>query len=630
MVAIVTLLQHIKLRNEHINGLKKTPFWALFDAILKNKINCKQCSKYDDISLKIIQTYQLGSSGSSQLGPEIVKLTTEDIKSIFGISCGDEPIHLGYENKRRSSFLTRRYIQTERLSSTTIIDLLQKALKGKKKEDTEDVMRMLCMYTCLKLFFSTSGTTVGWVFLNYIEDINSMRKYNWAEAIRNTLMSSIEKYHKNPAKVTGCVMALLVTSAQLNEEIQEQEQQKQDTEKTEEEEEEDGQYAEECHQEQKPANEDFNDFCNIILNDAPEGEEQIHQQTLEKLQIENNNFQLDNIVKPIYINKLEEDNRLLTAQIQQLKDKNSRLHNQLVEKEVHEITQEICAVKHSGTDAKNEGHTINDENSQVLQKEVHENSEVVDKELHQKEVHENSEVVDKELHQKEVHEITQQPFATKHCETNTNVKDCQNSQLQNQLLEEEVHDLTQQVCAIKADDLTESRQTNLQNSMIKNIKAKARKTTEVSDYEYRGKKVKVEKEKEHKDETISNKYAMAQLLPPEDKYKLQILWKEKQTESSACIWFGTRYENCVFFNDIKNLVKGTDISSCTIDAYAEILQREPQAQNSSDGAEHNGKSFILSSLYWQKIIHQYMRDTPCQAEKAWNPDVKIESVKDSP
>ncbi|XP_028051451.1 uncharacterized protein LOC114256066 [Camellia sinensis] len=203
------LLHHIKLRNEHINGLKKTPFWALFDAILQNKLNYKQCRKYDDVALKIIQTYQPGSSGSFQLGPETVKLTTEDIKSIFGISCGDEPIHLGYGNKSRSSFLTRRSIQTERLSSTTIIDLLQKALKGKKKEDTEDVIRMLCMFTCLKLFFSISGTTVGWVFLNYMKDVNSMRKYNWAETIRNILMSSIEKYHKNPAKVTGCVMALL-------------------------------------------------------------------------------------------------------------------------------------------------------------------------------------------------------------------------------------------------------------------------------------------------------------------------------------------------------------------------------------------------------------------------------------
>ena len=100
-----------------------------------------------------------------------------------------------------------------------------------------------------------------------------------------------------------------------------------------------------------------------MINDAPEGEKHIHQQTLEKLQTENNNLQLNNTVKTIYINKLEEDNRLLTAQIQQLKDENSRLHNQLVEKEVHEITQEVCAVKHSGTDAKNEGHTINDENS---------------------------------------------------------------------------------------------------------------------------------------------------------------------------------------------------------------------------------------------------------------------------
>ena len=76
MVTIVKLLQQIKLRNEHINGLKKTPFWLLFDAILKNKMNCKQCRKYDDIALKIIQTYHPGSSGSFQLGPKTVKLTT--------------------------------------------------------------------------------------------------------------------------------------------------------------------------------------------------------------------------------------------------------------------------------------------------------------------------------------------------------------------------------------------------------------------------------------------------------------------------------------------------------------------------------------------------------------------------
>ena len=31
----------------------------------------------------------------------------------------------------------------------------------------------------------------------------------------NTLMSSIEKYHKNLAKVTGCVMALLVSTSLL-------------------------------------------------------------------------------------------------------------------------------------------------------------------------------------------------------------------------------------------------------------------------------------------------------------------------------------------------------------------------------------------------------------------------------
>ena len=41
MVTIVKLLQHIKLKNERIRGLKKTPFWLLFKAKLKNKLNYK-------------------------------------------------------------------------------------------------------------------------------------------------------------------------------------------------------------------------------------------------------------------------------------------------------------------------------------------------------------------------------------------------------------------------------------------------------------------------------------------------------------------------------------------------------------------------------------------------------------
>ena len=51
MVTIVKLLQHIKLRNEHINDLKNPLFWALFDVILQYKLNYKQCRKYDDFAL---------------------------------------------------------------------------------------------------------------------------------------------------------------------------------------------------------------------------------------------------------------------------------------------------------------------------------------------------------------------------------------------------------------------------------------------------------------------------------------------------------------------------------------------------------------------------------------------------
>ncbi|KAI8003013.1 Signal peptide peptidase-like 3 [Camellia lanceoleosa] len=60
--------------------------------------------------------------------------------------------------------------------------------------------------------------------------------------------------------------------------------------------------------------------------------------------------------------------------------------------------------------------------------------------------------------------------------------------------------------------------------MIKKIKAKARKTTKRLDYECGGKKVKVEKEKEHKDETISNKYLVAAWVPAQHEWLWPRLW----------------------------------------------------------------------------------------------------------
>ncbi|KAF7143417.1 hypothetical protein RHSIM_Rhsim05G0207800 [Rhododendron simsii] len=117
---------------------------------------------------------------------------------------------LAYASKESIDLVKRRKIKPKRLTATGIKSILYKALKGNGKEDVEDVVRLLCMYLCCTLFFSKLGTKIGWVYLHYMHDLKSMKDYDWCEAIRYTLMNSIEKYQLQPKKASGCVITLLV------------------------------------------------------------------------------------------------------------------------------------------------------------------------------------------------------------------------------------------------------------------------------------------------------------------------------------------------------------------------------------------------------------------------------------
>ncbi|KAG5541143.1 hypothetical protein RHGRI_021125 [Rhododendron griersonianum] len=45
-------------------------------------------------------------------------------------------------------------------------------------EDINDVVRLLCLFLCVTLLFSTSGTTVNWSFVYYMEDLAKVKQYN--------------------------------------------------------------------------------------------------------------------------------------------------------------------------------------------------------------------------------------------------------------------------------------------------------------------------------------------------------------------------------------------------------------------------------------------------------------------
>ncbi|GMP44531.1 hypothetical protein CsSME_00013428 [Camellia sinensis var. sinensis] len=208
MTGLVKLMSTTKFTDGQLKCLKRIPFWMMFDALINTKIELSSCMKYDDVIAKIIETYN-PVSNCFKIGPKSVKLSAHDIKLIFGIDCGFVPMETAYGSKQTFGLIGKKCKDTQRLTSKNIRSLIEDALVGRKKSDNEEVARLISLYACLKLFYSTTGETIGWAYYQHMEHLDKMREYDWAETIKSILMNSIELHHQHPERVTGCVMALM-------------------------------------------------------------------------------------------------------------------------------------------------------------------------------------------------------------------------------------------------------------------------------------------------------------------------------------------------------------------------------------------------------------------------------------
>ncbi|CAL5385665.1 unnamed protein product [Camellia sinensis] len=208
MTGLVKLIKTTKFTEAQLQCLQQTPFWNLFDALRNNQIDLDKCMKYDDVVVHVLQMYQ-ASKDVFYIGEKKMNIHNSDIKLIFGVDCGSKPMDISYGAKPKTGIVNKRCKNVSRLTSKWIRTLLTEALKDKKKDDNEEVARLVCMYACQKLFFSTSGETIGWGYYAHMVPLESMQEYDWAKQIRTMMTSSISQNDKNPAKVTGCVMLLM-------------------------------------------------------------------------------------------------------------------------------------------------------------------------------------------------------------------------------------------------------------------------------------------------------------------------------------------------------------------------------------------------------------------------------------
>ncbi|KAH7859797.1 hypothetical protein Vadar_005584 [Vaccinium darrowii] len=162
LLSIIRIVKENELNDQHIASLKRTPFWLLFEAIINKKLQSDQCRKFDEVVLKIVQSYQEDTK-AFRIGGKNIRLTKNHVRLIFGISCGNKEMVEMKINKEATGLEKRLDIKESRLSTTTIEKKIRDLKNSEKQQDIDDVVRLLCLYLCVMLLFSNKATSVNWL-----------------------------------------------------------------------------------------------------------------------------------------------------------------------------------------------------------------------------------------------------------------------------------------------------------------------------------------------------------------------------------------------------------------------------------------------------------------------------------
>ncbi|GMQ08715.1 hypothetical protein CsSME_00052321 [Camellia sinensis var. sinensis] len=94
--------------------------------------------KYDDLVVHVLQMYK-ASKDAFYIGEKKMNIHDNNIKLIFGMDCGTKPMDISYGTKPKTGIINKKCKNVSRLTSKWIRTLLIEALKGKKKDDNEEV-----------------------------------------------------------------------------------------------------------------------------------------------------------------------------------------------------------------------------------------------------------------------------------------------------------------------------------------------------------------------------------------------------------------------------------------------------------------------------------------------------------
>lgn len=195
--------------DKHMHMLRKTPFRHLFEAIHNNTLEPSVCKRSNGTIRKILSTYEKKTT-YLKIGVEQIPISEELIRLIFGIVDGDKEIKVGKKERVRVAFIDRLYPLTKTKKDNKLTKSKIEMVLKSKGISSEDFARLAVLYILTYALAPTKGYSIGWYYTQFVEDVNSMIKYNWSSFIYDMLMVGLDKEKRGSM---GCVLILAVSAS---------------------------------------------------------------------------------------------------------------------------------------------------------------------------------------------------------------------------------------------------------------------------------------------------------------------------------------------------------------------------------------------------------------------------------
>ncbi|KAL6536188.1 hypothetical protein OROGR_012760 [Orobanche gracilis] len=208
LATTVKCLGAVREKLTNLETMKKTPFYLLLIAIYKDQLTTSQCRKMYNNIVSVVQLFN-ARTRSVKLGMEEVGFSITDVKYIFGIVDGKKEIVVSKGGKKKTAFVERLFPKGEKLEQKLLKERLDELVQKREQVDIEDTVRIICLILISSLFFCSTGLRIPWGWVDFVENLDEIKCYDWCGKILSTLLDSMTAKKEKPSKINGCTLFLL-------------------------------------------------------------------------------------------------------------------------------------------------------------------------------------------------------------------------------------------------------------------------------------------------------------------------------------------------------------------------------------------------------------------------------------